>query len=148
MGDPPRPTSAEAMEQLAVAQRPALATARDRRRHAMAGVASGVGFGLYTVIAAAVGGEDPWFTILLLVFVGAQSLVAWWQGQSTSLPRHGKALGWVGFVASMIAFTVGMVVLNRAEPAGPDPWLQCLVFVGVAAPMSLVGWLVLRSGRR
>ena len=148
LDEPPNPTSQEARAQLAAADAPPIISRRDRRLHACALAGAGLCFGIYAVLLEEFGGDEPRATVFLFVLTAGTAAAFALTGLARSTPRHANLQTWLGFVISLPLSSAGTLVLRFKGPADAPLWLQGLVIVVVALPLSLVGLRILWSGNR
>lgn len=140
----------EARRRLVSAGATRLASPHDRRVHGYATMAVGAVVGLYIAAQEALDGVAVWddvttggYVVLLL------GLAAWQSRAARTIPRNARTTGRVGLAATVVLTFVAIFVMNAWGHTVPVAagWLV-LVAVGVAAPMLVAGWLIVRGDSR
>lgn len=155
---PDRPTSAEhARAALAHASGANLGTDHDRRVHALATAGFGVAMGVFVVASRVTESTGRGTGVLTALYLGALVALAGWQKRAAgTVPRNGRATGYVGLGATLVTMFVAIIWLNvrqgDARRAGlPDEvdswWIYLCAALLTALPMLVAGLLIDRQRR-
>ncbi len=145
----------EARERLEQAQAAGDRRVADRRVHALATGAFGVGMGAYLALSRVAAGT-PYETPVLIAYALGLVALASWQGRAArSWPRHARRASYLGLATTLALFLTAVMVFNYREAqsqiegtaAGDGVLLLALAGALVAAPMVVAGLFIRRAPR-
>ncbi|MBX9246783.1 hypothetical protein ICW40_18495 [Actinotalea ferrariae] len=138
----------EAQQQLATIEGRTLASARDRRVHAVGTVVYGVTIGLLMGARNMVS-ESQYLLLSLVAVVVLLAEFLLVERAARTVPRRARRWSRIGFAASfIIALVLVTPWLNLSAQTAPNTWPMVLVAALVtAAPSVVAGAVIARGGR-